>query len=61
MAGINLGIRLRNLFAGDKLSEGFFENIEDLLIEGDLGAITSLELIKQIKSEIKNRNISTET
>ena len=61
MAGINLGIRLRKLFAADKLSEVFFENLEDLLIEGDLGANTSFELIDQVKQEIKNRNISTES
>lgn len=60
MAGINLGKKLRKLFAADKLSEVFFENLEDLLIEGDLGANTSIELSKQIKLEIKSRHLRTE-
>ena len=61
MAGINLGTRLRKLFSTGKLSEEFFENLEDMLIEGDLGANTSFELVDQIKLEIKNRKISTES
>ena len=61
MAGINLGTRLRKLFSTEKLSEEFFENLEDMLIEGDLGANTSFELVDQIKLEIKNRKISTES
>ena len=61
MAGINFGKRLKKLFSVDKLSSEFYENLEDLLIESDLGAITSFELVNQIKSEIKNRNISTES
>ncbi len=61
MAGINFGTRLKKLFSADKLSNVFFENLEDLLIESDLGANTSIELVNHIKSEIKSRNISTES
>ncbi len=61
MAVKNFGTRLKKLFAGDKLSPVFFESLEDLLIEGDLGAKTSFELVDQIKTEIKNKKIKTES
>jgi fused signal recognition particle receptor len=61
VAGIKLGTRLRKLFAAEKISEGFFEDLEDMLIEGDLGANTSFELVDQIKSEIKNKNVNNES
>jgi fused signal recognition particle receptor len=61
MAGINFGTRLKKLFSADKLSNVFFENLEDLLIESDLGANTSIELVNQIKLEINKRNIRTES
>jgi len=54
MSGNNLGSRLKSLFKREKFSDDFFEDLEDLLIEGDLGAITTYELIKKLKSEIKD-------
>ena len=53
MSGKNLGSRLKSLFKRGKFSDIFFEDLEDLLIEGDLGAIATYELISQLKSEIK--------
>ena len=53
MAGLNLGNKLKKLFSREKLSEEFYEDLEELLIEGDLGAITTIELINQLKEEIK--------
>jgi len=54
VSGNNLGSRLKSLFKRGKFSDVFFEDLEDLLIEGDLGAITTYELISQLKSEIKD-------
>lgn len=61
MAGNSLGSRLKSLFTKGKLSEDFFEDLEDLLIEGDLGALTALELIDQLKIEMKTKRISDVT
>lgn len=60
MAGNNLGSKLKRLFTKGNLSEDFFEDLEDLLIEGDLGALTALELIDKLKMEIKNKKITDE-
>ncbi len=50
-----LGEKLKNLFSGAKIDDEFFDNLEDTLIEGDLGAkLTSLvsdELKKKVKEE----------
>ena len=61
MAGINLGTRLRKLFAGEKFSEIFFDDLEDLLIEGDLGAKFVNEIINQLKSEMKTHKVKSES
>jgi fused signal recognition particle receptor len=61
VAGVNLGNRLRNLFKGEKISADFFENLEDLLIEGDIGAVSACELIDQLKIELGSKKIRTET
>jgi len=61
VAGINLGIRLRKLFTVEKLSENFFDDLEDLLIEGDLGAKSVNEIINKIKLEMKIQKVKTES
>lgn len=58
---MNLGIKLKKLFTREKLSEEFYEDLEELLIEGDLGAITTIELINQLKQEIKANKIVEES
>ncbi len=58
MAGSSLGLKIKNLLTRGKFSEEFFEDLEDLLIEGDIGAVTAFELIAQIKTDIKNKKIS---
>jgi len=58
VAGSSLGLKIKNLLTRGKFSEEFFEDLEDLLIEGDIGAVTAFELIAQIKTDIKNKKIS---
>lgn len=58
MAGSSLGLKIKNLLTRGKFSEEFFEDLEDLLIEGDIGAVTAFELIAQIKTDIKNKKNS---
>lgn len=46
-----LGSRLRELFSlGSALSEEFFEELEDLLIEADLGTQVTMELSDQLRA-----------
>ncbi len=55
----NLGSKLRNIFARASLSDTFFENLEDLLIESDIGVRTSMEIIdilKKKKSDIQSES-----
>ncbi|MCK5152729.1 MAG: signal recognition particle-docking protein FtsY [Spirochaetales bacterium] len=61
MAGINLGTKLKKLFIREKLSDDFYEDLEELLIEGDLGAITTIELINQLKQEVKTSKVVNES
>lgn len=41
-----------------KVDEDFFEELEEILIQADVGFDTVMELIDQLKMEVKLRNIS---
>ncbi len=60
MAVTGFGRRLKNLFTTEKISDHFFEDLEDMLIESDLGAKTSLELVEKLRKEIKRNTIVNE-
>jgi fused signal recognition particle receptor len=49
MKSKGLGARLRALFGGGLASEKQFEQLEDLLIEADLGAVTSMEIVDRLR------------
>ncbi|MDA4896068.1 signal recognition particle receptor subunit alpha, partial [Streptomyces sp. MS2A] len=40
-----------------KVDEDFFEELEEVLIGADVGVATVMELIDELKSEVKRRNI----
>jgi fused signal recognition particle receptor len=40
-----------------KVDEDFFEELEEILISADVGVSTVMELIDQLKTEVKRRNI----
>ncbi|WP_316568486.1 signal recognition particle-docking protein FtsY [Neobacillus sp. YIM B06451] len=59
--------KTRNSFSGKvndlvaryrKVDEDFFEELEEILIQADVGFDTVMELIDQLKYEVKRRNIS---
>ncbi|WP_409275639.1 signal recognition particle-docking protein FtsY [Neobacillus sp. SCS-31] len=59
--------KTRNSFSGKvndlvaryrKVDEDFFEELEEILIQADVGFDTVMELIDQLKLEVKRRNIS---
>lgn len=50
----DFGSKLKSLFNKNKLTETLFEDLEDLLIESDIGIKTTMEII----SELKKKKIS---
>ena len=48
----NLGSRLKALFASSSSNENFFMEIEDVLIEGDIGPRIALEVTQEMKKEV---------
>ena len=53
------GEKLRSLFGGRKIDDAFFDELEDTLIEGDLGARLTDEIITELR-EISRREKITE-
>ncbi|HBT20022.1 MAG TPA: signal recognition particle-docking protein FtsY [Peptococcaceae bacterium] len=49
---------LKSLVGGRKLDEELFEEIEDVLIQGDLGINTVLELMEFVRKEVKAKGIN---
>ena len=45
--------KLKNIFSSRKIDEAFFEELEDTLIEGDLGARLTDEVIQTLRKEAK--------
>lgn len=43
---------------GPTISDRFYENLEEILVTSDLGIKTSMELVDQVKEEVKKRKIS---
>jgi fused signal recognition particle receptor len=51
-----LAARLKSLL-GSKIDEEFFDDLEDMLIEGDLGAAVSMETVEELKSRVRKNGI----
>ena len=51
--------KLKNIFSSRKIDEAFFEELEDTLIEGDLGARLTDEVIQTLRKEAKEEKAST--
>ncbi len=51
------GARLKALFGIKTINEEFFEELEDMLIEGDLGASTTMQLSDALRAEAKKEKI----
>lgn len=50
--------RLKNIFSSS-VGDDFFEDMEDLLIESDLGAILSMEIVSRLKDQSKKQKIKS--
>ncbi len=52
----SFGNKIKNIF-NQKLDEEFFENMEDLLIEADLGGVLSMEISEKLRAECKRSRV----
>ena len=50
-----LGVKLQKLLGIKNRNEYFVNNLEDLFIESDLGAATTMELISEFETDLKTR------
>lgn len=49
--------RLDGLFGVGDIDDSFFDELEEILVSGDVGVKTSIKLVEQLKEEIKVRNL----
>ncbi len=49
--------RLGGLFSGGDIDKEFYDELEEILISGDVGVQTSIKLVEQLQEEIKKRKI----
>lgn len=49
--------KIKQLFSSRKIDEAFFEDLEDTLIEGDLGARLTDEIIETLRKEAKTQGL----
>ena len=49
--------KIKQLFSSRKIDEAFFEELEETLIEGDLGARLTDEIIETLRKEAKAKNL----
>ena len=54
----NLGARLLELFNNHKIDESLFEDLEDLLIESDLGGSVTMEIVDELRSNTKLKKLT---
>jgi fused signal recognition particle receptor len=54
-----LGARLRALFGGGLDSEASFEELEDTLIEADIGARTAMEIVERLRETSRKHRAAT--
>jgi len=52
-----LGTKLRSLLGGGNLDESFFEELEDLLIEGDIGSTTTMEVADELREMVRKEKL----
>ncbi len=59
MAKKSFSENLRNLFGiHQQLDESFFEDLEDTLVEGDMGARTAFAIVEELRTVCRTRDIS---
>jgi len=54
----NLGKRLLELFSNHTIDESLFEDLEDLLIESDLGGSVTMEIVDELRANTKAKKLT---
>lgn len=52
-----IGEKIKTLFTSSKIDDEFFDNLEDTLIEADLGSKLTLEVVDALRNEAKSEKI----
>jgi fused signal recognition particle receptor len=58
MAGKGLGARLKELFSRSPEGEEFYEDLEDLLIEADMGSAVTMEAVDELRSRARQKKLA---
>ena len=54
----NLGRRLLDLFNNHVIDDSLFEDLEDLLIESDLGGSATIEIVDELRANTKSKKLT---
>ncbi len=54
-----LGSKLKELFGRSKAGEEFFEELEDMLIEADIGATVAFEVVDELRADARRSKLSS--
>ncbi|MGM0651431.1 MAG: signal recognition particle-docking protein FtsY [Bacillota bacterium] len=49
--------RLGSLFSGGQVDEEFYEELEEILVSGDVGVETTMRLVKDLRDEVKESKL----
>ncbi|MCP5513967.1 MAG: signal recognition particle-docking protein FtsY [Spirochaetales bacterium] len=60
MAKLNLGQKLINIFKLNKVNQEFFDDLEDILVESDMGVGVSVDIVKELKEHAAVKKITGE-
>lgn len=60
MAKISFAEKLKNLFKSSKIGSEFFENLTDILVEGDVGAKMAFEITDELEDYCRKNKVSSE-
>ena len=55
----SLGQKLKEIFGINKIDRSFFDNLEDILVESDMGSGISIEIVKKLKEQTAARGITS--
>lgn len=56
----SFGAKLKSLFSKNKGNDDFYEELTDILVEGDIGAKTAFQLVDELESICKKNKITEE-
>ncbi len=56
---VGLGTRLKSLFGLKKQDDEFYEQLEDILIEGDLGPLVAMETVDTLRQRVQKSQLQS--